>query len=79
MKLGASIEGPWKSDLWDHELLSQYVEFTDQGSAWERIRSAGCQFGMTFPGHEDVEVQDGDECYVCDAYGSCIEKGRGWL
>ena len=78
-KLGASVESPWKSDLWSDQTLMKYMDYRYQGSAWTRTRSAGCQFGMVFPGHEPVDVQDGDEKKTFDAYGSCIEKGRGWV
>ena len=73
------MESPWKSDLWSDQTLMKYMDYRHQGSAWTLTRSAGCQFGMVYPGHDFVDVQDGDEMKTFDAYGSCMEKGRGWL
>ena len=33
-ELGASVESPWKSDLWDDEDLLRYMNPRDQGSPW---------------------------------------------
>ena len=59
--------------------MLRYVDPRDQGSPWTLTRSAACQYGMTFPGHEPVVVQDGAKEKTYDAFGSAIQKERGWL
>ena len=71
-ELGASLENPWISDVWRHPALREHLDLDEQGSARAIVKSAGCQYGMSFPGTDvDEEGQP--------LKGQPIEKGRGWL
>ena len=51
-ELGASLENPWVSDVWRHPVLKKYLDVGEQGSAWTVVKSAGCQYRMSFPGSD---------------------------
>ena len=54
--LGVSIENPWASDLWRHPVLNSYLDLETQGTPWAVVKSAACQYGMSFPG-TDLDVE----------------------
>ena len=54
-ELGASLENPWVSDIWDHPVLEKHLERRIHGSPWTIARGAGCQCGMCFQGADRDE------------------------
>ena len=71
-ELGVSLENPWASDLWRHPVLNSYLDLETQGTPWAVVKSAACQYGMSFPGTDlDLEGRP--------LRGQPIEKARGWL
>ena len=73
----ATFESPWQPDLWTDETLAHYLNLHAQASRWALARSAACQYGMRFPGHEEVALLGGEVVRTYDQFGACMENDVG--